>query len=209
MPRQRTQQLVSRQCPCGAEFFPKIRSIQIGLGLYCCRGCSNKYSQRRQKPPMTLACRFWRHANQEGLVPDDASLGRCWDWTGSKAGSGKWAYGKLGASNSSEWKAVYAHRVSYELHVGEIPDGSVVRHRCDRPICVNPSHLLLGTCADNTIDMHEKGRSRTPRFTRTKAIDARRRRLAGESINSLAKAFGVTRQSMSRLLSGKTWIGVC
>jgi len=77
----------------------------------------------------------------------------CWLWTDYLV-SGK--YGHL----TVNYKTLAAHRVSYELHVGEIPEGLCVCHRCDVPFCVNPDHLFLGTHKDNTQDMLKKNRGR-------------------------------------------------
>jgi len=72
-------------------------------------------------------------------------LGKCWLWTASRSEEG---YGFIRISSSTK----KAHRVSFELFVGVIPDGMLVLHSCDNPPCVNPAHLKLGTDATNAID---------------------------------------------------------
>lgn len=62
----------------------------------------------------------------------------CWLWTGHTVGKG---YGRFRLDGRMQ----LAHRVAYELDIGPIPDGMVVRHLCDVPACVNPAHLELGT----------------------------------------------------------------
>jgi hypothetical protein len=73
--------------------------------------------------------------------------GQCWIWTAAKTKDG---YGN--------YRSKYAHRVSYELYIGAIPEGLIVRHTCDVRHCVNPFHLLVGTKKDNTHDMIMRGR---------------------------------------------------
>lgn len=91
---------------------------------------------------------------------DASNPDACWEWTGYRNNRG---YGKIDRA--------YAHRTSYEVHVGPIPDGMEVMHSCDNPPCINPRHLSLGTHLDNMRDMARKGRSRRGR--RREAREAR------------------------------------
>lgn len=95
----------------------------------------------------------------------DAKTG-CWNWTGPLNAKG---YGYIGGKfadgkrRSKVGSYVLAHRASWIIHFGDIPDsdlphGMVVMHKCDNPACVNPAHLALGTQGDNVADMEAKGR---------------------------------------------------
>src|SRR3990167_1003780 len=81
----------------------------------------------------------------------------CWLWTGA---CDTFGYGHFGKLCPPKVKMVKAHRFSYELHKGKIPEGMCVLHSCDTPPCVNPKHLWLGTKKDNMIDMIKKKRNR-------------------------------------------------
>lgn len=87
---------------------------------------------------------FWSHA-----VITESDL--CWYWTGHKIPSGYGTFCVNGKFN-------YAHRLSWEIENGEIPEGLYILHKCDNPSCVNPNHLFSGTQADNMQDMVNKGR---------------------------------------------------
>ena len=86
-----------------------------------------------------------------------AGADECWDWAGR---TGEFGYGEVCISQPKKYR-VRAHRLSWEIHRGPIPHGLCVLHKCDRPVCVNPDHLFLGTRTDNNADRQRKGR--TPR----------------------------------------------
>jgi len=91
--------------------------------------------------------RFWNKVKQS--TPNN-----CWLWVASKTGG----YGRF----RIDGKVRKAHRVSWEIHNGSIPNGLCVLHNCDNPPCVNPGHLWLGTQEENILDMKRKGRGRGP-----------------------------------------------
>lgn len=93
--------------------------------------------------------RFWSKVNKT-----DA----CWLWTGAVAKDG---YAQFMAG----YRRTYVHRWSWEFAYGPIPDDLIVCHRCDTPLCVRPSHLFLGTHADNSQDASRKGRVRAQKIT--------------------------------------------
>jgi len=72
----------------------------------------------------------------------------CWIWIGAKSYCKGYGF----------YRTKRAHRIAYELWVNPIPDGLVVRHKCDNGLCVNPQHLEVGTQADNMRDKVERGR---------------------------------------------------
>ena len=141
-------------------------------------------------PPKAVKTRGSLSVRFERLV--DRSAG-CWIWRGAINNKG---YGYL-SSGKREAGRVLAHRVSWELNNGSIPDGKIVMHSCDNPPCVNPDHLRLGTQQENQQDMSDKGRAGGLKLTRAQIEEIKTADPVAGYQYRLAEKFGVSQACIS------------
>lgn len=149
----------------------------------------------RESPPIEE--RFWMKVNKTD---------GCWLWMGGKDGDG---YGGFWL----EGKPISAHRYSYQLNIGPIPEGLLVLHTCDQPACVNPAHFFLGTKKDNAIDREQKGRSRDSRGEKqgaAKLTEVKVRQIFQDSKNGMsqkkiADKHAIHPSSVSKVLLKQVW----
>jgi hypothetical protein len=146
----------------------------------------------------SLEERFWRNVH----CPMHSE---CWLWLAYTNPRG---YGMIGRGRRGEG-TILAHRLSWEIHHGPIPDGLCVLHRCNNPPCVFPGHLFLGTRADN--NRHASECRITPRGeahwnSKLTEEQVRTIRAMPESQSKIAKLFGIGRIAVQNIKSGKTWM---
>jgi hypothetical protein len=118
----------------------------------------------------------------------------CWEWQGASS----YGYGVM----MRDRQRLRVHRLSYELWCGSIPDGMVIRHSCDNPCCVNPSHLTPGTQAENIQDIVIRGRHGRKKLTKTQ-VEAIRS--STEPNRALADRYNVGIIAIRRVKTGQTW----
>lgn len=135
------------------------------------------------RKPLPISVRFWRLAEPVSARRSTARdpLNGCWGWRGNKnqAGYGQFRIGRKG-------RVMSAHRVSWEIHNGPIPEGLIVMHRCDNPSCVNPAHLFVGTHKDNMRDAAKKGRLSAP-HAKPHRPHTRVRKLTDDQVRSIRR----------------------
>lgn len=192
----------TRQCErCNGTFETRHATQQF---------CSKKCFQERQPPPQRpIAERFWEKVERRGAE-------ECWPWKAYIAASG---YGICRGAT----KNVRAHRMAYELAHGPIPEGLIVRHRCDNRRCCNPRHLEVGTATDNARDRVERRRTahgeRSPaaKLSEAQVVEIRRRyklrppggpkrgcpKWPGQE--QLAKEYGVSYLTIHAIVHGYSW----
>lgn len=108
-------------------------------------------------------------------------------------------------------KTISAHKASYLLHNGEVPPYKILRHTCHEPLCVNPSHLIIGTHCENSQDMIAGGRvlngerNGASVLKESQALEIIRRSKIGDKERAIAREMGVSRGAVRNITKGGGW----
>ncbi len=174
---------------CGGEFlaYPSMKR------RFCSRACYDN----TERDPVRL---FWLKVKK---------MPGCWLWTGATMRNG------YGVFHARRYRKTVAHRFSWEIHNGPIPEGLFVCHHCDNRNCVRPDHLFVGTNKDNVADMRAKGRGSNgvtrgeahwyAKLTEEKVRLARRLFAQGVTPLQIAQRVAVHRDTIYRVVRRKAW----
>lgn len=206
---------LARDRPAISEPISEAQSMQVDCICEFCRKPFSIPSSRIRTPTQGRFCRLKCHRDSTIRSIEDRfwecvdKSGECWLWTKGKDRDG------YGAIRGADGKNLRAHRVSWIIHFGPIPDGLYVLHDCpdgkDNPSCVRPSHLWLGTNDDNMADCHDKKRNvfgerhGRAKLTEEIVLEIRRLHKSGVAQKTLAAKYLVNRVSINYIIARKTW----
>ena len=156
------------------------------------------YERKPRKPQKRKPAeeRFWAKVNKN-------TESGCWEW---EASCNQYGYGQFSDING---KTIKAHRYSYELNKGPIPEGMCILHSCDNRRCCNPNHLSVGSHLENYHDMLNKNRQHYKNILNSEKVKNIKIRLqSGEFYKNIAKEFDIPSVTVYHIKTGKTWAHV-
>jgi hypothetical protein len=186
-----------------------------------------QYRKKTSKPCLHCAESCWGnrvYCSNKCTVLDgiEKTKSGCWEWIKSKNPAGYGIFKNLDDRTQkpgNKMRGMLAHRASYILHKGKIPDGKFVCHSCDNRACCNPDHLFLGSAKDNARDalrkgklaVHNltyrppKGKSFNAKLTISDVEEIKRRISENHRVVEIAEDYFVTPQCIYSIKHGKTW----
>ena len=193
-------------------------------GISYCRTCKKEfkwYRDKTRKSPeyCSVKCfsahpKTWISENHKRLREDPEHLKKkyntrfedkvikkegCWDWKGCIHSSGYPSFKDYGGKNGT------AHRASWIIYKGEIPNGLFVLHKCDNKKCTNPDHLFLGTSQNNAEDRQKKHRGKKQKLIENQVVEIRKLYNMGVTQKRLATDFKVSSNSIWKIVNRITW----
>jgi hypothetical protein len=179
---------------CKNKFFIWICRVRLGRGKFCSSKCY--YESRRDKRDLNIIF-------EDKIDKTDG----CWLWKGGKVSSGYGRFKYFGESFS-------AHRLSWVLFRGSIPNGKFILHKCNNPICVNPDHLYIGDQFQNMQDRkinhkYFSGESHfNAKFTNKEVMSIRNLYAEGMGSCKIGKMYQVNRSTILRIAKERTYQNV-
>ena len=196
---------MTKKCAiCGGDFYPRRDKYWEAkcCSVKCrCAFASREGTRKRNERWDNLTDKQKKEEMKKAFFKHVDKTDTCWVWRNANKGKGKLHYGSF----TFRRKIYLAHRLSWKLHNGDIPERMWILHKCDNPSCVNPDHLFLGTAMDNQRDKLAKGRCVVEKLTIEKVKEIRNKLEMGITSGRLAKDYGVSATTIHNIKSRKTW----
>jgi hypothetical protein len=192
---------------CGNEF-KWIRAKTQALPKCCSKECLYK------QPKKWVVDRFRKFKEDEEFRKENYTKrfekrvikkDGCWEWKGCMHHSGYLPFKTMDRKND------FAHRASWRIYRGEIPEDRIVCHSCDNKRCTNPDHLFLGTYKENTANMYAKGRGNIGEKNHKSMLEENQVRdiknllKTGVTMTRIAKDYGVSSGTIWFIAHNITW----
>ena len=187
---------------CKKDFITRKRSERI------IRFCSKLCSKPEKIEKWKIIHKNWKDQPREECIKIMQQSfetfinksNECWLWNGAGKGR-KSDYGSF----TFRGKGMRAHRASYFIYKGEIPERMLVLHKCDIPRCVNPDHLWLGTYLDNNRDKVSKGRGTCEKLTIDQVKEIKKLLRIGVMNKKIMQDYKISNVTVHAIKTGKTW----
>lgn len=185
--------LIIKCSGCNVDISRKPSQVKRYANHYCSKKCEGQHRIFWGKASYEEQIIRLRKYFEKHVVRKDG----CWDWEGTFL-SGR---GRLYLYR----KAIQAHRASWMIHYGPIPENMYVCHSCDNERCSNPAHLYLGTPSKNTIDMVLKGRKKHMKLNVSDVLEIKKLLSQGMQGKIIAEKYNVHKMTISDIKIGRSW----
>lgn len=178
---------------CRKHFKRKIAEARRTKTHFCSRLCLSEHNQ-----------------DVDSRIAYEVTSSGCWECTSHRPHDARGGYFSFRLNG----KTIKMHRYMYERHKGKIPDGLLIRHKCDNPKCINPDHLEPGTHKDNVYDMIERGRQKIMLGECTSSAKLSNKQVAdikrefNDFVHQKANKYNVHYKTIWDILRGRSWVNI-
>jgi len=171
------------------------KRFRSGCYWNCICDCGNKVIVKTGNLPYTKSCGCLNRKEIKWQI----NANGCWECTSHSGARG--GYPQI----QRDGKYYLLSRFMYKKYIGEIPDGMLIRHKCDNPKCINPEHLEIGTSKDNAQDKIKRNRFKQAKLTENQVTEILLKIKVGISRAKIAREYNVGKTTITDIATLKSW----